>query len=180
MRNAGGRLITPPPLPQSTYLEKLKKQLSLQASQGPLMREGCGAINVADERKIKAATSRRLSLVWDSRPRRADGSDNEDEHREPSVCVVRWHASFFTIKFSERRPRKNEAVKRPTMLAGSPTVPKPWREKYVVCLWKHAEEEVGGGENKAHSTNRKPQVRLSNVGQPIGFDLVREPSMGIG
>lgn len=89
----------------------IRKQLSLQASQGPLMREGCGVINVADERKIKAVTSRRLSLVWDSRPRRADGSDNEDEHREPSMCVVRWHASFLYEKVLRTSTGKNEGEK---------------------------------------------------------------------
>lgn len=45
---------------------------------------------------------------------------------------------------------------------------------------KHAEEEVGGGggENKARSANGKPEVRLSNVGQPMGFELVREALYG--
>lgn len=126
MRNAGGRLVAPPP--PSTYLEVVRKQPSLQASQGPLTAEGCGAINAADERKIKAATPSRLSLVRGGRPRRADGSDNEHEHKgDCGVCVVRGHASRFGRTSSgqsefggegKKKTQPNKNKTRPTTLAG--------------------------------------------------------------
>lgn len=83
------------------------------------MRQGCRAINVADERKIKAATSpTTLAGFWDSRPRRADGSDNED--RENLRCVLSVDTRLFFLIFFLRESfanvdrRENEGAKKKT------------------------------------------------------------------
>lgn len=84
------------------------------------MRQGCGAINAADERKIKAATFRR-------------------DHAAPTARTMRVFAVLLSVDtglvFLNKVSRSSIGeTQRPTMLAGSLTAPEPWREKYAVCL----------------------------------------------
>lgn len=86
---------------------------------------------MADERQIKAC------LVGTA------------DHAAPTARTMRTNtASLPSVLSVDTRlfspPTPNEEVARtstrgwgernPTMLAGLPTVPMPWREKYVVCL----------------------------------------------
>lgn len=86
---------------------------------------------MADERQIKAC------LVGTA------------DHAAPTARTMRTNtASLRSVLSVDTRlfspPTPNEEVARkstrgwggenPTMLAGLPTVPMPWREKYVVCL----------------------------------------------
>lgn len=89
---------------------------------------------MADERQIKAC------LVGT-----ADHAAPTARTMRTNTASLRSVLSVDTRLFSPPTPNeevartstrgwRGERKKNPTMLAGLPTVPMPWREKYVVCL----------------------------------------------